>query len=72
MGVRPWTRRQRTRAVSFDYFVGDGEQRRRHREPEHPRSLVIDDEFEFRRLNNRKVRGLDALDDAIGIDADLP
>ena len=55
----------------FDHLVGGGEQRRRHGEAKHPGGLVIDDQLELRRLHDRQVCGLGALEDARGIDADL-
>ena len=48
-----------------------GEQRRRHGEAEHPGGLGVDDQLELGRLHDRQVRGLGALEDAAGIDADL-
>ena len=44
---------------------------RRHVEAEHPGGLVVDDQLELGRLHDRQVRGLGALEDAAGIDADL-
>src|SRR6516165_1564039 len=48
------------------------EQRRRHGKAEHPGCPSIDDKLEFRRLNDRQVRRLGALDDAAGIGTHLP
>ena len=39
---------QRTPARLFDHLVGGREQRRRHREAEHPGGLGVDDQLEFR------------------------
>src|SRR5438876_5298953 len=41
----------------FDYFVGNGEQRRRNRQSERPSGGEIDDEFEFGRLLDRDIAG---------------
>ena len=40
-------------------------------EAEHPGGLSVDDQLELGRLHDRQVRGLGALEDATGIDADL-
>ena len=40
-------------------------------EAEHPGGLGVDDQLELGRLHDRQVRGLGALEDATGIDADL-
>src|SRR5215469_8112169 len=58
-------------AHSLDHLVGKAEQRRRHGETQRPGGLVIDHQLEFRRLRNRQVRGLRALEDATGIDTGL-
>ena len=55
----------------LDHLVSGGKQRGRQDEAEHPGGLMVDDQFEFRRLHNRKVGGLCALEDTAGIDADL-
>jgi len=55
----------------FDHLVGGREQRRRHSEAEHPGGLGVDDQFELRRLHHRQVRGLRALEDAAGINAEF-
>jgi hypothetical protein len=55
----------------LDHPVGDAEQRRRHVEPEHPGGLGIEDQLELARLHDRQVRGLGALEDTTGIDANL-
>jgi hypothetical protein len=55
----------------FNHFVGSGDERRRHRDAKHPGGLVIDDQLELRRLRDRQVCGLGALEDARDIDGDL-
>ena len=42
-----------------------------HGEAEHPRGLWVDDQLELRRLHDRQVGRLGALEDAAGVDADL-
>ena len=54
-----------SRGALFDHIVGLREQLCRHVEAKHPRSLEIDDEFEFRGLLNGKVRRLCAFQDFI-------
>src|SRR5262245_42202804 len=56
---------------SLDHLVGDGEQRRWNRDAKHPRGLGVDDQLELRRLHDRQVRRLCALEDAADIAADL-
>src|SRR5262249_49266314 len=56
---------------SFDHLVGDGEKRRWNRDAKHPRGLGVDDQLELRRLHDRQVRRLCALEDAADIAADL-
>ena len=58
-------------ASLLDHLVGNGEQRWRHGEAQHPGGLVIDDKLELGRLQDRQVRRLLAFEDAAGIDADL-
>src|SRR5580704_2833251 len=64
------THRNKTASL-FDHIVGDGEHPWRHLDAERSRRLQVDDELEFGRLQHRQVRGLGALEDAAGIDADL-
>src|SRR5215813_5521081 len=58
-------------AHSLNHLVGERKQLVRYVKAEHPGRLGIDDEFEFARLHDRQVRGLGALEDESGIDADL-
>jgi hypothetical protein len=52
-------------AVSFDYLIGAGEERRRDVEAKRPRGLQVSDEFERGRLLDRQVGGLGAARDAV-------
>jgi len=56
---------------SFDHFVGLGKQRRGDGKPERFGCLEIDHQFEFRRLYDRQVGGLFALENSAGVDAGL-
>src|SRR5438876_12061033 len=58
-------------AHSFDHLVGGREQSVRHGEAEHPGGRGVDDQLELARLHDRQIRGLYALEDATGIDADV-
>src|SRR4051812_30288994 len=55
----------------FNHLVSPCEQCRWHGEANRFGGPQIDDEFEFRRLLNRKVAGLFALENAPAIDAKL-
>jgi hypothetical protein len=57
---------------SFDDLVGAGEDRLRNSEAERLRSLEIDDLLEFRRLLDRQIGGLGALEDLSRENAGLP
>src|SRR5258708_13935465 len=59
------------KAPLFDHLVGGGKQRRRYAEAKHLCRLSVDDQFKLRRLHNRKILRLRALEDAAGIDANL-
>src|SRR4029077_5486192 len=58
--------------ASFNHFVGGREQRRRNGKAENPGGLGVDHELELCRLNDRKVSGLGASQDAAGIRPYLP
>src|SRR5437773_9373379 len=55
----------------FDHLVGPREQRRRYVEAECLCSLKIDDKLELRRLHDRKIGGLSALENVAGIYANV-
>src|SRR5262249_38919864 len=57
--------------TSLDHLVGGNEQLVWHGEAEHPGGLVVNDQFESRRLHDRQIGRFRALEDAAGIDADL-
>src|SRR6516225_3168988 len=59
-------------SCSFDHLVGAREQRCWHIETKRLRSLQVDDELEFGRLNDRQVRRLGSLEDATGVNRRLP
>src|ERR1700738_2839403 len=59
------------KAPSFDDLVGKREQRRWHIEAEHARGLEIDYELEFRRLHDRQIGRLLALEDAACVETNL-
>ena len=68
-------RSQRRRArigaphASFDDFVGAGEDRWRDREAERLGCVEVDDQLECRRLLDRQIGGLGALEDPSGVNA---
>jgi hypothetical protein len=55
----------------LDHLVGAGEQHRGHVEAERSSRLGVDDQLELRRLHDRQVGRLHALEDLTGVDADL-
>src|SRR5262245_25360883 len=56
----------------FNHLVGAREQRRRHVDAKHLRSLEIDHQLELGRPLDRQVRRLSALENLPGIKADQP
>ena len=61
----------RTPKRSLDHLVGAGEDRWRNGEADRLRGPEIDDQLEGRRLLNRQVRGLFALQNPSGVNAGL-
>ena len=62
---------KRTSRDSLDQFVGALLEVNRYVESERPSRLQVDDKLEFRRLQDRQVSGLSAVEDLTGISADL-
>src|SRR6516165_9666518 len=62
----------RQRLALFDHFVGDGKQRRRYCKAECLCSFQVDGEFEFRRLQHRKIGRLLTLKNAASVYTRLP
>src|SRR6516225_2940972 len=58
-------------AHSFDHLVGAADERQRDGQPERSRGLEIDDQLDFRRLLDRQVARLLALEDAADINPGL-
>ena len=59
-------------ARAVNELVGEQLDRVGHLDAERPGRLHVDHELEFGRLQDRQVRGLRALEDLTGVDADLP
>src|ERR1700730_17011470 len=58
--------------TSFDHLVGEREQRRWDFEAERLCCRKIDDQFEFGRLLDRKIRGIDTVEDLVDIGRRAP
>src|SRR5262245_41454387 len=56
----------------FDHLVGASEQRGRHLDAEHAGGLHVENKLELAGLLDRQVVRLRTLEDATGIEADLP
>src|SRR5262249_55503064 len=61
-----------TNSALFNHPVSGRQQRRWDGYTQHPRRVGIDGQLEFRRLHDRQIGGLCALDNAAGINAELP
>src|SRR5262245_16738297 len=61
-----------SRAVSFNHFVGERDQLRRHFEPERGDGPLIDDEFKLIRRLDRKLLRLRVAKDSVNIGGNLP
>src|SRR5262245_66450391 len=61
-----------TLALSFDHFVGNGEQARRESQPECFSGLEVDDELEFRGRLHWQIAWLFTFQDAINIERRSP
>src|SRR3954471_10774151 len=70
-GLPPAGSHQLCLAHSFDHLVGAREQHRRDFEPERPRGRQIDDELVLGRAHHWEVSGIDALENAGDVRADL-
>jgi hypothetical protein len=57
--------------VSFNDLVGAGEDRGRHRQAERLGGVEVDDKLEGRRLLDRQIGGLGALEDLSDVNAGL-
>ena len=59
--------RRKNPIPSLDHFVGRGQQRWRHGEPQRFGGLEINDQLETRRLFDRQIAGLCAFQDLVDI-----
>src|ERR1700759_212546 len=66
----PGLRAANGNGVLFDYLAGECEKRLRDRKTERLRGLEVDDEFEFRGVDDRQFRGRFALENEPGVSAD--
>jgi hypothetical protein len=58
---------KRTERDLLDHLVGAGEQRVRHRDPERPRGLQVDHQFEFRRGLDRQLPRIGSAQNSVDV-----
>jgi len=66
----PYSDQCARRPTSFDHFIGAGEDRWRDRQPERLGGLQIDDQLELRRLLDRQIGRLGAVEDLSSVIAE--